>query len=429
MALSRSSDLVYKNTRLWRQTLKFAPFVEPNRVSYNPKRARIGQLVLQSNSKTVDPLINDSRGSKHRFKEVEAEFVSSKCSDDNSSTNGQVPRKVLVVLNPNSGHGRSSQIFRSKVQPILQHAGFEMEVIETAEAGHALALAYTIDLMKCPNGIICVGGDGIVNEVINGLLRRKDIDKAILVPIGIIPTGSDNSLAWTVLGIKDPVSAANAIVEGDLTSVDVFAVRWAEANLMHFGLTAACFGFVSDVLELSENYRQYFGPIRYLIAGLIKFVSLPRYIFELEYLPLTGEKTKQNDASVPSREEENWVKRKGEFIGILVCNHACKTVQGLNSQIVAPRSAHNDGSLDLLLVHGSGWWRLLVFYIALQFGRHLSLAFVEYVKVKSVKVTSTGTTHKGCGIDGELIYANGPATCSLVPHQLKLLGHHHRKVK
>jgi hypothetical protein len=70
---------------------------------------------------------------------------------------------------------------------------------------------------------------------------------------------------------------------------------------VQFGVTAACFGFVSDVLELSEKYRQYFGPIRYLIAGLMKFVSLPKYHFELEYFPLTGEKTKQNNASVQSR--------------------------------------------------------------------------------------------------------------------------------
>lgn len=88
-----------------------------------------------------------------------------------------------------------------------------MEVFQTAEAGQALALCSTIDLRTCPDGIICVGGDGIINEVLNGLFRRSDIDKAISVPIGVVPTGSDNSLAWSVLGIKDPVSATAAIVE------------------------------------------------------------------------------------------------------------------------------------------------------------------------------------------------------------------------
>lgn len=62
-------------------------------------------------------------------------------------------------------------------------------------------------------GIICVGGDGIVNEVINGLSSRDDVEAACTIPIGIIPAGSDNSLVWTVLGIRDPIAAALMIVK------------------------------------------------------------------------------------------------------------------------------------------------------------------------------------------------------------------------
>jgi diacylglycerol kinase family enzyme len=77
--------------------------------------------------------------------------------------------------------------------------------------------------------------------------------------------------------------------------------------------------------------------------------------------------------------DEKWVVRKGHFLGVLVCNHSCKTVQ--SSQIVAPKASHDDNSLDLLLVGGRGRWKLLRFFILLQFGRHLSLPYVEYVKV------------------------------------------------
>lgn len=50
-------------------------------------------------------------------------------------------------------------------------------------------------------------------QVLNGLLSRNDQKEAISIPIGIIPAGSDNSLVWTVLGVRDPVSAAIAIVK------------------------------------------------------------------------------------------------------------------------------------------------------------------------------------------------------------------------
>lgn len=50
-------------------------------------------------------------------------------------------------------------------------------------------------------------------QVLNGLLCRDNQKEAISIPIGIIPAGSDNSLVWTVLGVRDPVSAALAIVK------------------------------------------------------------------------------------------------------------------------------------------------------------------------------------------------------------------------
>jgi hypothetical protein len=72
---------------------------------------------------------------------------------------------MRVILNPRSGRGRSSKVFYGKVEPILKLAGFKLEVVETESAGHARTLARTVDLSTCRDGIICVGGDGIVNEV------------------------------------------------------------------------------------------------------------------------------------------------------------------------------------------------------------------------------------------------------------------------
>lgn len=50
-------------------------------------------------------------------------------------------------------------------------------------------------------------------QVLNGLLNRDDRKEAISIPIGIIPAGSDNSLVWTILGIRDPITAALSIVK------------------------------------------------------------------------------------------------------------------------------------------------------------------------------------------------------------------------
>ncbi|KAH9606723.1 hypothetical protein KSS87_003787 [Heliosperma pusillum] len=510
------------------------------------------------------------------------------------------PPKMLVILNPRSGRGRSSKVYHGMVEPIFKLAGFKLEVVKTTCAGHARKLASTVDFSTCPDGIVCVGGDGIVNEVLNGLMCRENQKEAISIPIGIIPAGSDNSLVWTVLGVRDPVCAAISIVKGGLTATDVFAVEWIQTGVVHFGMTVSYFGFVSDVLELSEKYQKRFGPLRYFVAGVLKFLCLPKYNFEVQYLPAsTGagddvnfladqevidmsdlytdimrkpsgdrlprasslssidsimspnrmsgvdtdthvndepsdyvrgldSKTKRmssgrrNDEGEPEvihpqlplsttpnwprtrsksrndrgwtglttthdatrsswgnagpndkedisstmsdpgpiwdsgpkwdtepnwddenrielpgphpNEDENprtevsprfgedWVFKKGPFLGVLVCNHSCKTVQSLSSQVVAPNAEFDDNSLDLLLVHGTGRLRLIKFFLRLQFGQHLSLPYVEYVKVKSVKIKPGKHSHDGCGIDGELFPVHGQVITSVLPEQCRLIG-------
>ncbi|KAK2635132.1 hypothetical protein Ddye_029924 [Dipteronia dyeriana] len=514
------------------------------------------------------------------------------------------PPKMLVILNPRSGRGRSSKVFHGIVEPIFKLAGFKLEVVNTTSAGHAKNMASTVDISSCPDGIICVGGDGIINEVLNGLLSRDNQKEGISIPIGIIPAGSDNSLVWTVLGVRDPISAALAIVKGGLTATDVFAVEWIQTGVIHFGMTVSYYGFVSDVLELSEKYQKRFGPLRYFVAGFLKFLCLPKYGYEVEYLPASKEdlegkqssdreivdmselytdimrksrtdgmprasslssidsimtpsrmsggdpdtcssnhastepseyvrgldpkskrlssgrsnvtaepevihpqlplsttpnwprtrsksrtdkgwtgltvthdpsRTSWGNAATNDREdisstlsdpgpiwdsepkwdtepnwdvenpielpgpsddleagikkevmpryEDNWVVSKGQFLLILVCNHACRSVQ--SSQVAAPRAEHDDSTMDMVLVHGSGRLRLLRFFLLLQMGRHVSLPYVEYIKVKSVKIKAGKHTNNNCGIDGELLPLNGQVISSLLPEQCRLIGRSH----
>lgn len=61
--------------------------------------------------------------------------------------------------------------------------------------------------------VILVANFFFLLQVLNGLLSRIDQKEAVSVPIGIIPAGSDNSLVWTVLGVRDPISAAMSIIK------------------------------------------------------------------------------------------------------------------------------------------------------------------------------------------------------------------------
>ncbi|TYG85618.1 hypothetical protein ES288_A13G069500v1 [Gossypium darwinii] len=63
------------------------------------------------------------------------------------------------------------------------------------------------------------------------------------------------------------------------------------------------------------------------------------------------------------RVEDEWIVTKGPFLGILVCNHAYRTVQ--SSQVVAPRAKPDDNTMDMFLVHESGRLQLMRFFVLL----------------------------------------------------------------
>lgn len=62
-------------------------------------------------------------------------------------------------------------------------------ISETQYQRHAKELAITVALSQF-DGIVCVSGDGVLVEVLNGLLERPDWERAIKMPIGIIPAGT-----------------------------------------------------------------------------------------------------------------------------------------------------------------------------------------------------------------------------------------------
>jgi sphingosine kinase len=107
-------------------------------------------------------------------------------------------RKLLVLLNPKSGPGKAREIFQQRVVPILAEAEVCFDLYVTKHANYARDFVRTKNIYQW-RGLVVVGGDGIVFEVINGLFEREDWQKAIKeLPIGVIPCGSGNGLAKAI---------------------------------------------------------------------------------------------------------------------------------------------------------------------------------------------------------------------------------------
>src|SRR5581483_1239818 len=96
--------------------------------------------------------------------------------------------RTLLVLNPMAGHGMALKQF-PQVELALHQAGLEFDVAHTRASLHAVQLAWEAP-GKGYERIIAVGGDGIVHEVVNGLLRASNEGETIA--LGIIPLGTGN---------------------------------------------------------------------------------------------------------------------------------------------------------------------------------------------------------------------------------------------
>lgn len=132
--------------------------------------------------------------------------------------------KTLLVLNPRAGHGAAQKIF-PLVEASLRDAGVEFTLAPTQAPQHAVQLAYDAPAQGY-EGIIAVGGDGIVHEVLNGLMRASREGETIA--LGIIPLGTGNDFIKSLPPALAPGknrddwrAAVARIASGKRTLVDV----------------------------------------------------------------------------------------------------------------------------------------------------------------------------------------------------------------
>jgi len=113
------------------------------------------------------------------------------------------PKKsYLVLINPNSGIKKADQCWKSIAQPMLEkEAGISMTVRRTSFGGHAtqLILDEGPDLTGKYAAILCLGGDGLLYEVVQGLQQRDDFEQVLdHVALGILGCGTSNGLAKSI---------------------------------------------------------------------------------------------------------------------------------------------------------------------------------------------------------------------------------------
>lgn len=212
------------------------------------------------------------------------------------------PKSLLVFVNPYGGKHRAIDIHKQIVSPIFSKSGVKQDVVITKYQNHAKDYLQTVDLTQY-DGVVAVGGDGMVHEIINGVLiqiqtknniplDRKPCDLSETCPsftkpdirIGVIPAGSTNCLSYVSQGYDDPETAALHIAVGDEHPLDLSSIHDRNGVFQRFSFSMTSFGYYGNVLKLSERMRR-LGPSRYDFAGIHHFLHQSSYNMEVQYLP------------------------------------------------------------------------------------------------------------------------------------------------
>jgi diacylglycerol kinase family enzyme len=156
--------------------------------------------------------------------------------------------RALVVVNPRA------TAMSPRERDVLAHAlagETDLEVVETENRGHAAALACRA-MRSRTDVVVALGGDGTVNEVINGLLTdglHPDVPA-----LGVVPAGSTNVFVRALGLPNDPIEATGALLEGLRTRTSR-TVSLGRADERYFCF-AAGLGFDAAVVHGVERHRR-----------------------------------------------------------------------------------------------------------------------------------------------------------------------------
>ncbi len=247
------------------------------------------------------------------------------------------------IVNPNARSGRGEKIWRH-LKRRLDHQGVDYEAHLTEEAGDAMRIAASLtEGSRESRIIVVVGGDGTVNEVLNGLSFGGT------VTLGYIPAGSGNDLARSLRLPKSPSRCLKKILNPKyFKQLDYGVMSYGqELNHRRFmvsagaGMDAAvCHNLLYSKVKVRLN-RIHLGKLSYVLIGL-KQLWLARPV--KGYLLLDGV-------------------RKVEFNHIYFVSTHIHPFEGGGFKF-APAADPCDGKLEVCVVHQSSRWRVIPFLLS-----------------------------------------------------------------
>lgn len=308
---------------------------------------------------------------------------------------------LYFIVNETSRSGKTRQIWKD-IQQSLIKADVSYEYMITQGRDHATKLASEISQRLEDNiCIVVIGGDGTMNEVINGI---ADFDK---VRFGIIPTGSGNDFGGGLDLPKSPEENLQRIIssykagEDSYRAVDIGLVRWGQNQKKLFGISSGigldaivCKKALSSKLKNVLN-KLGLGSLTYVLLTIITLFSMKTADFEISYDNNKGTLKKTIFAAAMNLRAEG------------------------GGVPMAPDANPYDGKLSISSASGIPKWITFLCLPFLVAGKHTHIKGFNLVSCREASIHSSQkmTLHA----DGEYVADVTDLTFGVYPQKLRLM--------
>jgi YegS/Rv2252/BmrU family lipid kinase len=285
---------------------------------------------------------------------------------------------ALLIRNPVARHPLSDEALAS-VLSVARAAGWQIDTVATDGAGAATALAR--DAAQARIDVVVVhGGDGTVNEAINGLAGTR-------TALAVLRGGTANVWAKETHCAKDPVASMRGVVSGVRRRVDV-----GRANGRYFLLMAGIGLDAAIVARMNPAWKRRLGALAYIVAGVAA-----TFRWRTHDIRLTIDGTEYETPMY-------WmlIGNTRSYGGVARITH---------------RALIDDGRFEVALLKRGGPLRMLESLGRLLVGRHLRGGNVRYARATTVDVS---TPDLPVQLDGEDI-GTTPLRFEIVPLGLEVI--------
>lgn len=296
---------------------------------------------------------------------------------------------AVIIINPTAGRERAPR-YLPLLQEVLARRYARVAVRETEKAGDATAFAR--EAAERHENIVCMGGDGTINEVINGMMQ---VDSPSV--FAFIPFGTVNDLARALHIPRSPRGAIRMLETAEETRIDVGRVNGRYfINIVAAGLIPEA------VSQVSIKEKTLFGSLAYFMKGIQALPRQKSYHFLIE-----------TEGGIA-------IRMASPLMAAILTDSA-----GSFRNLLPPED-RNKGVIKLALFRDLDWLRLLRQGPLLLAGLQMGTDLLSVINVKKARISLTDGEELWTNVDGD----RGPAfplDIEILPDRLPIFVPERRK--